>query len=195
MIHRPANLGGPFSCATDLMQLTAGAVRWRPLSYGCAVSDAERLAFQQLLDYMAHECLLSVVAENLRLDATMHGYAISDSHGVRLVVFAAPYDGPLRLHLNPGVTLEKLFTMPLPGDEPGNPAGNSAPLPFPLRDVEAAALQAAPGSAERPVTVKKLAVLAGYRDTDHFREAVRQLVDRGYLERVRGGVRRRSAPG
>lgn len=60
-----------------------------------------------------------------------------------------------------------------------------------LRDVERAALNAAPGVGAAPVTVKALARLAGYRCTGHFREAVRQLVDRGLLERVRGGVRRR----
>jgi hypothetical protein len=66
----------------------------------------------------------------------------------------------------------------------------AAEPPAPLRDVEQAAYEAAPTPDARPVSVRQLARLAGYRDTGHFREAVNQLLERDLLVRVRGGIRR-----
>jgi len=62
------------------------------------------------------------------------------------------------------------------------------------RQVIACILEAAPGSAERPVTIKRLAELAGYAYTKHFRDAVNELVDREWLARTAGGVRKRLHP-
>jgi hypothetical protein len=71
------------------------------------------------------------------------------------------------------------------------PAADAPPAPaLPQRAVEAKALKAAPGPAELPITLKQLAKKAGYGNNGHFQEAVRGLIDRGLLLRVRGGIRR-----
>jgi hypothetical protein len=75
------------------------------------------------------------------------------------------------------------------GAEPHAPSLSASPVSalMPLRDVEDAAMKAA---TDTPVSVKRLATLAGYSYGSYFREAVRALVDRGLLVRVTGGVRR-----
>ncbi len=66
----------------------------------------------------------------------------------------------------------------------------TVPLPMPLREVEDAAWQAAPAAGARPISMKELARRAGYGYNSHFLEAVRGMIDRGILTRLRGGVRR-----
>lgn len=142
---------------------------------------------QSLLRRLAHEGVARVIRTSLKHgidpDEKLVAKVIDEDAGLQLVIFLAPWDGPPRLILNPGVTLEDLL----------NPI--KPPLPFPLRDVEDAAMKAAPGPTERPVSIRALARRAGYSDTGHWREAVNQLVDRGLLVRVRGGVRRANLPG
>lgn len=93
--------------------------------------------------------------------------------------------------LSPGLRVVVRVTGRTPAPRPA--AGPAEVLTRPTdRPVDLAILRAAPGPTERPVTVKRLAALAGYSDTGHFREAVRLLIDAGRLERVRGGVRRRA---
>jgi hypothetical protein len=98
---------------------------------------------------------------------------IDDASGWHVVVVLTRWDGPPRLQL----------TAPLP-------AGPAPVTQSALRDVEQAALDAAPAAGEPPVTVKQLAKRAGYKNTGHFQEAVRLLIDRGLLARVRGGIRK-----
>jgi hypothetical protein len=130
----------------------------------------------RLVAAVAHSALAELLRCSVRAEP---GRKITASascriHRQRIVVHLTHYDGP---RWEP----TRLGTSPA-----------AAPI---LRDVEAAALAVAPLPADRPVTVKRLATLAGYRPTGHFREAVRCLVDRGLLERVRGGVRRRQNAG
>lgn len=78
--------------------------------------------------------------------------------------------------------------------DPPPAAGGGTPAPPPLTDAQRAALAAAPGPSDRPVTLKELARRAGYSaKSNHFRELVNSLVDAGLLVRVRGGVRRSTA--
>lgn len=64
------------------------------------------------------------------------------------------------------------------------------PVPMPLNDVEDAAFQASPAHDQKGVTMKRLAKLAGYAYTGHFREAVHRLHDWGFLIVSRRSVRR-----
>jgi hypothetical protein len=95
-------------------------------------------------------------------------------------------DGPARLELNELGRAVFERGEPLPTSLP--------PVPMPLRDVEAIAMRIAPAHDAEPMSVKAMARKAGYSSkSSHFREAVRGLVDRGLLVRIRGGVRRASA--
>jgi hypothetical protein len=108
---------------------------------------------------------------------------IDDASGWHVVVVLTRWDGPPRLQL----------TGELPGGVPSQaPLRNVEKAQAPLRDVEQAAWDAAPGPVDPPVTIKQLARRANYRNTGHFQEAVRLLVDRGLLVRVRGGLRKSS---
>lgn len=119
------------------------------------------------LTVYAHRVLAELIADLVAADVQPITVTTADRRsGLRVVLRLVRYDGPTY--------------------EPATP-----PPDLPLREVEQAALRAAPGPTERPATVRALARRAGYRDTGHWREAVRQLVDRGLLVRVRGGVRRR----
>jgi hypothetical protein len=115
---------------------------------------------------LAHRALADALKYDLAIDQPIIGKAITVEGSLQVAVVLAPCDGPL----------------------PAVPAG--LPTALPLRDVEMAALRAAPGPSERPISVRALARLAHYHDSGHWREAVRQLVERGLLVRVRGGVRR-----
>ncbi len=136
-------------------------------------------------DLQAHaDCAASRTYAYLRAaglappDKRVTSQYVDDQTGWQVVVTFARWEGPPRVWLNPGVTL-------------GEPApANSPPARSPLRDIEATTLEAAPLADAKPVSVRQLARRAGYRDSGHFREAVAQLIDRGLLVRVRGGVRR-----
>lgn len=99
---------------------------------------------------------------------------------LRIVLTVHQDDGPARLHLNQAG--QRVF----PQEVRYEPAE-------PLREVESCAIEAAPRHDEAPVSVKRLAQLAGYSYTAYFREAVNQLLDRGVLVKVRGKVKRGSA--
>jgi len=60
------------------------------------------------------------------------------------------------------------------------------PAAHDLSEIEQIILEAA---TSKPVTIKKLAALAGYAYTKHFRDAVNSLIDAGQLVRTRCGVR------
>ncbi len=61
---------------------------------------------------------------------------------------------------------------------------------LPLRHVEECIFRAAPSSVESPVSTKRLSRAAGYGCSSYFRDAVASLVDRGFLVRVTGGIRK-----
>lgn len=102
--------------------------------------------------------------------------------GMRIVV-SITKDEPARLYLN---ELGKKIL----GD-----IGDPAPvMPEPHRPpVHACILEAAPRFTEKPVTMRRLASLAGYSYSPYFRTAVGHLVDGGELVRNGRGVRRRAA--
>lgn len=126
----------------------------------------------------AHRTLAYALADGLTLTGRHVAKAIDRKAGIQAVVILTAW-APPRLHLNGG--RGQRFA----------PANS----PTPLRDVEAFTLEAAPAHDARPVSVRQLARLAGYKDTGHFREAVNQLLERGLLVRIRGGVRKANPPG
>jgi hypothetical protein len=128
---------------------------------------------------LAHRALAKLLKHHPALDRPVVGKATDDDSGLQAVLLLAPWDGTPQLNVAAAL--------------PGSPPGSPTPAAIPLRGVEAAALRAAPGPPDRPVSVRALARMANYRDTGHWREAVRQLVERGLLVRVRGGVRRTAA--
>jgi hypothetical protein len=155
----------------------------------------------------AHKILAKLIEEGaLPPLNTIAGTARSEQHRLQVVVMVSPYDGPLHIHPEvvkriaemaldrqeatsaPGVSaLAKLTsTHPSPAPSPDPPAQERI-----RNDVEKAILSVA-SSVPRPVKV--LAKLADYSYCGYFRDAVRRLVDEGLLERVNGGVRRRSSP-
>ncbi len=76
------------------------------------------------------------------------------------------------------------------GVPPAVPASRPAPPPADLTGLQRDALEAAPPPDQRPVTMKRLAALAGYSYSQHFRESVHALVDAGLMVRLRTGFRR-----
>lgn len=138
--------------------------------------EAPKDRAQRHVNSAAHSSLAEMILAGIHgdvIDEPVVSTAFCRRSRLRLVVRLVRYDGPL---WEPAAKVPVVVPAVVPA----------------LRDVEAAALHAAPGSTEKPVTVKRLATLAGYRPTGHFREAVRGLIDRKLLERVRGGVRRRA---
>ncbi len=103
---------------------------------------------------------------------------------LKVIVTVLRDDGPARLVLNDAGRAIIERGEPLPQALP------AVPVPMPLRDVEDAAWQAAPAANARPISFKELARRAGYGYNSHFLEAVRGMIDRGILTRLRGGVRR-----
>lgn len=73
-----------------------------------------------------------------------------------------------------------------------NGGGGVPAADVPGRQVEDCIIEAAPGPADMPVSIRQLARLAGYSYTAYLRTAVDRLVAAGKLERGKGGVRRRA---
>jgi hypothetical protein len=105
------------------------------------------------------------------ISSTSHG----EVGGWQVTVTICRYDGPVRLVLTPAGERE----LPETAKQ--------------LRDIELDILEAAPKPTEPPITMKRLAQVAGYGWNCHYRNAVNALVERGMLARVRGGVRRSAA--
>ncbi len=96
----------------------------------------------------------------------------------------------LRVSLADGRRVRVPFPHATVRDAPARPVAPPPEAETSWRAIDAVILRVAPGPAERPVTLKKLATLAGYANGGHFREAVNRLMDARKLERVRCGVRR-----
>jgi hypothetical protein len=112
-------------------------------------------------------------------DTETVGVAILDIAGVRIVVSMTRYDGPAQLHL----TSEGAAQLGLPQHPPAIES---------LRDIEKEIFAAAPANHQKPMTVKAIArrTKSKYGYNTHFRESVRRLIEKGFLERIPGGVRR-----
>jgi hypothetical protein len=133
---------------------------------------------------LAHRALAELVDALVTADARpVSATAACRRSGVRVVVRLMRYDGPA---YEPAAACAQAIS----------PIAHVIPpaVGVPLRDVEATTFEAAPAHDARPVSVRQLARLAGYRDSGHFREAVNQLLERGLLVRIRGGVRRANPP-
>ena len=122
---------------------------------------------------LSARCLASLAESPLDppeklVSSTSHG----EVGGWQVTVTVCRYDGPARLVLTPV------------GEKELPEAARQ------LRDIELNILEAAPKPTEPPITMKKLAQVAGYGWNHHYRDAVNSLVERGLLARVRGGIRR-----
>ncbi len=145
------------------------------------------ITLQQLADGSAAE----IAAEALRagldppaVGAPTIGVVVAEAAGLRIVVTIARHEGPARLHLARGI------------DPAGYPGAIPAPPPPPtvaphvLREIERCIMEAAPASPDKPVTMKRLIKLAGYKYTRHSLEAVHRLVEIGLLVQIKGGCRK-----
>lgn len=147
---------------------------------------------------VAHKSLAKLVDLGAVPVDEQTGVARSEEKGLQVIVIIAPYAGPPRLH---PATLEKIAAMgALEASKeatkcPSEPASSQAAQP-PRNDpragraVEACILEAVPGPADKSVSMKRLAVLAGYKYTLWFRAAVDSLIVAGELVRTSQGVRR-----
>ena len=136
--------------------------------------EPPRARARRKLTCIAHRALAELIAELVEADARpISASAASRQAGIRIVVRLVRYAGPAW--------------------EPSQDSSafpSAVPSVLPFRAVERAVLKAAPGPTETPATIKQLARRAGYGNNGHFQEAVRSLIDRGLLVRVRGGIRR-----
>jgi hypothetical protein len=117
---------------------------------------------------LANAAALEVAAEWVRLclsppSKEVIGAALVERAGVRVVVTICADDGRRPEAAQPERRLTNL-----------------------QRDV----LEAAPSRLHNPVSIKKLATLAGYHYGGHFRGAINQLIEWGLLIRLPGGVRK-----
>lgn len=120
----------------------------------------------------AHQLATAIVEAQIPPpQSEVTGVAIVEHAGIRVFISVTSYDGPARLHLAPGCTL------PLLPKEP-------------TREIERTVLEAAPGPDQPAVTVAKLAKLAGYAHSSYFRDAVRKMINAGWLVRISTGIRK-----
>lgn len=145
--------------------------------------DAHALELNLLADELAHAALAQILQRRIIVD--IEAVAIANGNGVKVALFLYPLPpgSPYPPGWADGVRqfLDGLARSPV--------ARDNHPLAI-VREIDEAILEAAPRPDAEPVTMKKLARLAGYAYTNYFRDAVNALADAGLLVRSRRGIRR-----
>jgi hypothetical protein len=166
-----------------------------------------RAMLSTITDVNAHNLLAKLIEVGAVPPlSTVVGTARSEQHRLQVVVMVSPYEGPLRIHPEILKQIEQIavdrkrdssasaHSALNPTESMPEAAYPHAPKHHPPKervrnDVEKAILSIV---TDVPRPVKALAKLADYSYCGYFRDAVRRLVDEGLLERVAGGVRRRT---
>lgn len=131
---------------------------------------------QQIASARAHELLAELIELDVHLTEKVVAKALSKKHGKQVVIFYAPWE-PVRF---------------FPATGPDRDANGWPIKKTDEREICSCIMQAAPNFHEKPITMRKLARLAGYGYTNHFRHAVAELVDAGKLIRSSRGFRKSS---
>ncbi len=147
------------------------------------------MTIEQFCDWLAHHGAGEFSRLNIgKPTSAVTRSATIEAAGVKIVVTIGD-STPMQLYLTPEGS-ERLGLPQTPTVQITPTTATVTPTTPHLKEIEKCILEAAPRADAEPMTMVKLARIAGYACTSHFRGHVARLVDVGLLIRLTGGVRK-----